>query len=172
VPDTNDSVLASRRRLLAGASAAGVLAAGAVTGLAGCGTSAGNASGSSGMGNDPGAATSAAAPASSAPGAAGGGTETTGVNLGAKSHVPVGGGKIFEAEKVVVTQPSAGKFHAFSAICTHQGCVVNKVAGGLIKCPCHGSEFSIKDGSVKGGPAPAPLAERAVAIKKGDIVVT
>jgi Rieske Fe-S protein len=120
-----------------------------------------------------GATPTAAAPRSPAADAAGaGGGDPAGVNLGKKSHIPVGGGKVFSAEKVVVTQPASGTFKAFTAVCTHQGCVVNKVAGGLIKCPCHGSEFSIKDGSVKGGPAPAPLAEKTVAVKNGNIVVT
>ena len=41
--------------------------------------------------------------------------------------MPVGGGKIFAAEKVVVTQPTEGDFKAFSAVCTHQGCVVAKI---------------------------------------------
>jgi Rieske Fe-S protein len=71
--------------------------------------------------------------------------------------IPVGGGTVFPARKVVVTQPVAGQFKAFSAICTHMGCTVGGVADGTIVCPCHGSRYSITDGSVKGGPAPRPL---------------
>jgi Rieske Fe-S protein len=46
---------------------------------------------------------------------------------------------------------------------THQGCTVSTVSDGTINCPCHGSKFSITNGSVVGGPAPSPLA--AVSIK-------
>ena len=45
----------------------------------------------------------------------------------AKADIPVGGGKVFDALKVVVTQPTAGDYKAFSAICTHQGCTVSGV---------------------------------------------
>jgi hypothetical protein len=41
---------------------------------------------------------------------------------------------VFPAEKVVVTQPSAGEFKAFSAVCTHLQCVVDQVANGTIDC--------------------------------------
>jgi Rieske Fe-S protein len=78
------------------------------------------------------------------------------------SEIPVGGGKIFADQKYVVTQPKAGEFKAFSAICTHQGCAVSKIAAGAIDCPCHGSSYSIEDGSVLGGPAPRPLPAKTV----------
>jgi Rieske Fe-S protein len=73
---------------------------------------------------------------------------SAGKGLAKTSDIPVGGGKIFKAEKVVVTQPKAGEFRAFSAICTHQGCPVGSVSGGTINCPCHGSKFKIADASV------------------------
>jgi len=79
------------------------------------------------------------------------------------TQVPVGGGKIIPGPNVVVTQPVANTFKGFSAVCTHQGCIVATIANGTIDCPCHGSKFSIKDGSVVNGPAPSPLA--AIAIK-------
>ena len=75
----------------------------------------------------------------------------------AASDVPVGGGKILADQQVVVTQPTEGSFKAFSSVCTHQGCSVQTVAQGTIDCPCHGSMFSIKDGSVVQGPATSPL---------------
>ena len=71
--------------------------------------------------------------------------------------------------KVVVTQPTAGVFKAFTAVCTHQGCIVASVANGTINCPCHGSMYSVADGSVKGGPAPAPLAAVPVTVA-GDTI--
>ncbi|HYH35242.1 MAG TPA: Rieske (2Fe-2S) protein [Nocardioides sp.] len=89
----------------------------------------------------------------------------------ATSDVPVGGGIILDDEKVVVTQPSEGEFKAFSSICTHQGCPVGKVEEGQIVCPCHGSVFSVADGSVLGGPATAPLEEAAVTVEGGRITL-
>lgn len=89
-----------------------------------------------------------------------------------ETDIPVGGGKVFDAAKVVVTQPKAGEFKAFSAICTHQGCTVATVANGTINCPCHGSKYDIATGAVKGGPAPQPLASKAVKVSDGSITVT
>lgn len=71
--------------------------------------------------------------------------------------MPVGGGTIIDADKVVVTQPAEGDFKAFSSICTHQGCPVSSVSDGTINCTCHGSRFSIEDGSVVQGPATRAL---------------
>jgi Rieske Fe-S protein len=85
--------------------------------------------------------------------------------LAEKSDIPVGGGKVFKEEKVVVTQPKKGEFKAFSAICTHQGCTVNKVADGTIDCPCHGSKYRITDASVVHGPAPRPLPAKKITVK-------
>ncbi len=80
------------------------------------------------------------------------------------SDIPVGGGTIYSDPQVVVTQPSKGEFRAFSPICTHQGCVVGQVAHGTIDCPCHGSEFSIDDGSVVRGPATRPLPPKRLTV--------
>lgn len=106
-----------------------------------------------------GVAAIAACGSSSGSASAGGGSV-----LGSTSEIPVGGGKVFKAEQVVVTQPAAGQFKGFSAVCTHMGCLVDQVADGTIDCPCHGSMFSIKDGSVVGGPAPSPLPEQQVTV--------
>jgi Rieske Fe-S protein len=90
----------------------------------------------------------------------------------ATSRVPVGGGVILEDADYVVTQPSKGDFKAFSKICTHQGCPVASVSNGVIHCNCHGSEYSIEDGSVTSPPAPKPLAEAKTTIFKGNVYVT
>jgi Rieske Fe-S protein len=104
---------------------------------------------------------------SAAPPPAGPGTE-----LGASGDVPVGGGKVFPDKGVVVTQPAAGTFAAFSAICTHQGCTVDAVADGTINCPCHGSKFSIADGAVANGPASKPLEKKPVTVADGKITLS
>lgn len=77
---------------------------------------------------------------------------------------------ILAAKGYVVTQPSSGSFRGFSPICTHMGCTVGSVSGGTIKCPCHGSEYSIVDGSVVRGPAQKPLASKGVAVDSGWVV--
>jgi len=84
------------------------------------------------------------------------------------ADVPVDGGIIVDDE-VVVTQPEQGTFKGFSAICTHESCVVDEVAAGVITCPCHGSQYSVEDGSVLGGPAPEPLPEVEVTVKNGQV---
>ena len=89
--------------------------------------------------------------------------------LGPTSAVPVGGGRVYAARKVVVTQPTAGTFRGFSAICTHRGCTVNSVSGGTINCPCHGSKFHIADGTVAHGPARRPLPSRPVSAEGGQV---
>ncbi|EPD61596.1 MULTISPECIES: Rieske (2Fe-2S) protein [Streptomyces] len=92
-----------------------------------------------------------------------------GQELAKTSDIPVGGGRIFKDEKVVVTQPEKGEFKAFSAVCTHQGCTVSAVADGTINCPCHGSRFKVADGSVAKGPAPKPLAEQQIKVEGNSI---
>ncbi|MFE6649033.1 Rieske (2Fe-2S) protein [Nocardioides sp. NPDC057772] len=90
--------------------------------------------------------------------------------LVATSEVPVGGGVIVADRNLVATQPTEGTFKVFSAICTHRSCPVTKIAGGTIDCPCHGSRFSIEDGSVTQGPATSPLEEVAFEVTDGEIV--
>ena len=111
----------------------------------------------------------------SANGGSGNGSAMTGGQmgtvLGMASEVPVGGGKVYTAARVVVTQPSKGQFKAFSAICTHVGCICNQVADGTINCPCHGAKFKITDGSVVAGPAPTPLAAAKVTVSGGKLLL-
>jgi Rieske Fe-S protein len=97
-------------------------------------------------------------------------TKAPGTNITATADVPVGGGVVVKADKIVVTQPTKGEFKGFSAVCTHAGCVVAEVANGTINCPCHGSKFSISDGSVAAGPAPEPLPAKAVVVDGPQIV--
>jgi Rieske Fe-S protein len=92
-----------------------------------------------------------------------------GARLASTGDIPVGGGRIFSNEKVVVTQPTEGNFKAYDTTCSHAGCSVTKISGGTINCLCHGAKFSVEDGSVTGGPAPAGLQEVSIAID-GDAI--
>ncbi|SEP83879.1 Rieske (2Fe-2S) protein [Microlunatus flavus] len=129
----------SRRTLLGSAG----LAAAAVGGLSACGGGGDGGAGSSSGGS--------AGPVSAK-----------------TSDITVGGGKVFAEGQAVITQPAAGEFKAFSSICTHAGCPVADVTS-TINCNCHGSKFSITDGSVVNGPATQPLPARTVSVS-GDTV--
>jgi Rieske Fe-S protein len=171
----------NRRTVLAAGGVA--TASAAVLAVAGCATYDSNSSpapastgaagstaagaGTTGAASTP--AEAAQAPAAQAPAA---GAPAVGTAVGPTSSVPVCGGKIFEDQSVVVTQPSAGTFKAFSAICTHQGCTVSSVSGGTINCPCHGSKFKIADGSVASGPAKRPLPGKQVTASGGQLSIT
>lgn len=89
--------------------------------------------------------------------------------LASTADVPVGGCFVVSAAQVVVTQPTEGDFLAFSAVCTHQGCIVETSSDGEIPCPCHGSTFSLEDGSPRSGPATASLAPVAITVD-GDAI--
>ncbi|MGW0767447.1 Rieske (2Fe-2S) protein [Streptomyces sp. NPDC002676] len=99
----------------------------------------------------------------------GSGSGSSGSALAKTSDIPEGGGKIFKDQGVVVTQPTAGTFKAFSSKCTHRGCAVGSVADGAIVCPCHGSHFSVVDGSVQHGPATMPLPVAKITVSGDEI---
>ncbi|PRC42445.1 (2Fe-2S)-binding protein [Mycobacterium sp. ITM-2017-0098] len=90
----------------------------------------------------------------------------TGTPIAVTADVPVGSGVIIE--DIVVTQPTAGVFRAFSAVCTHAGCALAEVSAGTINCPCHGSKFNL-DGTVANGPATRPLEGKSVTVN-GDVI--
>lgn len=161
----------TRRTVFAAAGGAGLAAV-----LTACGSDPGSGSASDApsgtpsdtapvMGTDSAAPSDSATPSASSSAGAGGG----GAALGKTADIPVGGGKVFADQKVVVTQPTAGQFKGFSAVCTHQGCTVAGVSGGTINCHCHGSKFHVADGSVAHGPASAPLPAQAVTVS-GDTI--
>jgi Rieske Fe-S protein len=152
--DADPAAPLSRRAVVAGVG--GVAAAGLLTA---CG------------GATPAPAPAPAAPAPAAPSAEPSAATSGGATLAAASSIPVGGGTVFADKDVVVTQPTAGEYKAFSATCTHQGCKVKSVADGVIVCPCHGSKFAIADGSVASGPAKSPLPAKSVSVEGGSIVL-
>ena len=148
-PEDHPTTGPTRRTVLASVGLAGV----GVTALAGCGTAGDAASTAAGSAKD--AATDAVKDAIS------------------KATIPVGGGKIFADQKVVVTQPTSGDFKAFSAVCTHQMCILGEVSDGMIKCSsCHHSEFDITTGAVTKGPATKALPEKSVTVSGDGITVS
>jgi Rieske Fe-S protein len=147
LPSSPDAAALSRRTVLKHAG----LAAAALAGLSAC-TSYGAGGGTP----------------SSAP--AGGGATTAGSATAKVAEIPVGGGKIFADLSAVVTQPTAGEFKAFSSICTHQNCPVTEVTD-TINCNCHGSKFSITDGSVLTPPATQALAAKQVSVDGDELTV-
>ena len=139
----------NRRRALTGSAAIAV----GVPVLAACGSDTSTAVDSSGSGD-------------SGSGSSGG---ASGDTLASAADVPVGGCFVVSGSKVVVTQPTEGDFKAFSAVCTHQGCLVESSTEGDIPCPCHSSKFSLDDGSPISGPASAPLAAVEITVS-GDAI--
>lgn len=95
----------------------------------------------------------------------------TSISLGATSQVPVGSGVIFPGQKVVVTQPTAGTYKAFSALCTHIGCLMDLVSDSQIVCRCNGSRFSITDGAVQSGPAAMPLPGVVLTVQDSELLI-
>ncbi|MFI1003144.1 Rieske (2Fe-2S) protein [Streptomyces galbus] len=146
----------ARRTVVAAAGAAGLAVA-----LTACG----------GSGDDSSDAQSATGGSASSGGTGGGDNAAAGAALTTTADIPEGGGKVFGDKKVVVTQPAAGDFKAFSAVCTHQGCAVKSVQDGVIHCPCHNSNFSITDGSVKSGPATKALPSVPIKVSGDSITL-
>jgi nitrite reductase/ring-hydroxylating ferredoxin subunit len=146
-----------RRRLLAGAGAAVACCA------AGCAT----------YGTPRDTAPAAPAPTTPAPAAAAPSSSAAAAPAGiaADDDVPVGGGRVFAEQKVVVTRPDADTVLAFDATCPHQGCLVDQVSQAGISCPCHGSLFAVSDGAPLDGPAQAPLTSRPVRVEGGQVVL-
>ena len=146
-----DTLPISRRTVIMNAG----LAAAAVAGLSAC----------TNYGSGPATEPSAAATSGGATGGAGNGLTAT------AADIPVGSGKIFPDAQTVITQPKAGEFKAFSSICTHQSCPVATVTD-TINCDCHGSKYSITDGSVVNPPAPQPLPAKTIKVDGDTLTVT
>jgi Rieske Fe-S protein len=89
--------------------------------------------------------------------------------LASLDDVPKGGGIVVGGAKVVLTRSASGDLHAFSAVCTHQGCLVDAVASGAIRCPCHGSTFDAGTGAVTSGPATRPLPGVGITVRGGNV---
>jgi|SRR5699024_9943575 len=88
------------------------------------------------------------------------------------SELEVGSAKVVTTQDdapVAVVRSGKEEVHAFSGVCTHQGCTI-EAEKKQFECPCHGSQFAFQDGSVQHGPAEQPLPEVEVGIENGAVV--
>lgn len=92
--------------------------------------------------------------------------------VGRVDEIPLWGAKqIAIAGSAVLVARTPEGFKAFSAICTHLGCVVywDEQKKG-IACPCHAGFFDT-EGRVVAGPPPRPLQPYPVSVADGKIFV-
>src|SRR3954449_143180 len=64
--------------------------------------------------------------------------------------------------------------HAIHDRCSHRGCSLaelGKLDGETIQCGCHGSRFSLRDGSVERGPATSPQPSYEVRESEGRVEI-
>jgi Rieske Fe-S protein len=100
-------------------------------------------------------------------------TEISGeILLGTVDEIPVGAGKkvmVDESLTILVTHPKQDQFRAFSATCTHSGCIVSGVQDGQIACGCHGARFNTDSGEPEQGPARSPLGKITVEVRGNEL---
>jgi cytochrome b6-f complex iron-sulfur subunit len=88
-------------------------------------------------------------------------------------EIPDGGAKFFEFEGLaaVLVKQKGGGVAAFSAVCSHLGCIVQwQQAQNQFLCPCHGGQFS-SDGNVLGGPPPKPLTKLPFTVNGDSVTI-
>lgn len=111
--------------------------------------------------------------ASASPHKTSSGAPKGGIKITSAATVPVGSSHQFtdrNGSPAYLLQPRKGTFMAFSAVCTHEGCVVNFNSGAKsFQCPCHGASYNGSTGEVTGGPAPLPLTKIPV-VESGGFV--
>lgn len=96
------------------------------------------------------------------------------VLAGTTDSIPIGRSKVVAVgSKPVIVLNTAQGVKAFSAVCTHLGCIVgyDETRSPDIVSPCHNGHFSALNGTVLSGPPPLPLAEYAIAVEKEQIFV-
>ncbi len=96
------------------------------------------------------------------------------VLVASTKDLPVGQSKVLPVndKPVIVVNTPQGGVKAFSAICTHLGCVVGwDQSKQVILCPCHDGRFNPTTGAVISGPPPAPLPPMRVVVENDQIFV-
>ena len=66
-----------------------------------------------------------------------------------------------------------GKLYAFDDPCPHRQCSLaeGRLAGTVVTCPCHGSQFDVTTGERLRGPAVRGVRAFAVRVEAGDLQV-
>jgi Rieske Fe-S protein len=78
----------------------------------------------------------------------------------------------FNKTPVMIVKNDEGQIKAFSAVCTHLGCIVEfRSADRKFHCNCHGSVYDY-DGKNVSGPAPRPLQSFRVEIRQDTVYVS
>ncbi len=72
---------------------------------------------------------------------------------------------------VIVLRLSDSDFRAFTAVCTHSGCLVSEFSSNRINCWCHGSQFDTR-GQVVTGPATRQLVAYPVSLNAAEQQLT
>jgi cytochrome b6-f complex iron-sulfur subunit len=87
------------------------------------------------------------------------------------TDLPIGSGKVVAmGSKPVMVVNTTGGVKAYSAVCTHLGCIVGyDTTSNHIVCPCHDGHFSPANGGVISGPPPRPLPLVEVTVEKDQI---
>jgi len=97
------------------------------------------------------------------------------VRAASLADVPVNSAKIFKFNKdpVILVHTASDQFKAFSARCTHLGCIVQYKPEGTphFECNCHGSQFDLNGKNIA-GPAPLPLSPFRIKIEESSIIVS
>ena len=122
---------------------------------------------------DDGAAGSSDSPSAPSGEETDGGDASGGEAVAALDDVPVGEATAFttpDGDNALLYRPDETTVVAFSAVCTHQGGVLQP-AGDSLRCTLHGSVFDAATGEVLNGPADEDLPAVGVRIE-GDQVVT
>jgi len=90
------------------------------------------------------------------------------------NEIPVNSAKIVKLgnKPLILVHTETGEYKAFSATCTHLGCVIEYRGdkGGYFHCNCHGGEYDLSGKNIS-GPPPKPLTPYSVSIKDQSIIV-
>jgi len=107
---------------------------------------------------------------------ASGGKAPAGQEITQVSKVPANSAVTFtdSGSPAVLIHLKNGRFVAYSAVCTHQGCTVAyQSSTGELACPCHGSVFDPSNrAAVVNGPAQNPLPSIPVKVQGGEVYRT